>query len=29
VKPLQALGIQSTISGGSQDFKMIITIAKP
>jgi len=29
VKPLQALGIQSTMSGGSQDFRLIITIAKP
>lgn len=29
LKPLQALGIQSTIDGNSQDFRLILTIAKP
>lgn len=29
LKPLQALGIQSSIQGNSQDFRLIITIAKP
>jgi hypothetical protein len=29
VRPLQALGIQSTVDGNSQDFRLIVTIAKP
>jgi len=29
LKPLQALGIQSTIDGSSQDFRLVLTIAKP
>jgi len=29
LKPLQALGIQTTISGSDQEFDLIITIAKP
>jgi len=29
VKPLEALGIQTTIDGNSQDFRLIVTIAKP
>ena len=29
LKPLQALGIQSSIQGNSQEFRLIITIAKP
>ena len=29
LKPLQALGIQSSIDGNSQDFRMILTISKP
>jgi hypothetical protein len=29
LKPLQALGIQSTINGSEQDFRLVIAIAKP
>jgi hypothetical protein len=29
LKPLQALGIQTTINGSEQEFRLIITIAKP
>lgn len=29
VKPLQALGMQVTVNGADQDFRMIVTIAKP
>jgi len=29
LKPLQALGIQATISGSEQDFRLVIAIAKP
>ncbi|HLW15759.1 MAG TPA: DUF3352 domain-containing protein [Actinomycetota bacterium] len=29
VTPLQALGIQSSISGSDQDFRLVLTIAKP
>jgi hypothetical protein len=29
LKPLQALGIQTTVNGSEQEFRLIITIAKP
>ncbi|MGZ4144688.1 MAG: hypothetical protein ACXVPP_05980, partial [Actinomycetota bacterium] len=29
LKPLQALGMQVTINGADQDFRMVVTVAKP